>query len=1070
MPNAIMKRQLLTTALCGILLLFGAGLASAQHSYTEDFSTTDKRDAATTADWNTATGELKLFPFSTNVHGSHVTSGTAMSVFVEGHYAFVADFSNGILVFDITDPALPAQVGAYNTSGQARKIQVVGNYAYVADTAAGLLVLDVSDPANPLLAGSIDPGNIFGLSIAGDVAYLAGWSSGLQIVDISDPTNPLLLGAYNTVGTTLDVVVAGGYAYVADFDNGLLVFDVTDPAAPVMVGSHPVTSRANGLDIAGNVLYLATEYDGLNIFDISVPTNPVAIANLDTPGLAKGVTVEGNYAYLSDFNLGWHIIDVTDPGQPALLETLTSAGEARSTFMVGPHAYVADGSNGLQIIEVGAHLWSGLAGVGAAPGLGMGVDVVGDVAFVATNGVGLRALDISDVGSPFQLDVYQSVSLDSEDVVVEGTTAYLSAGVNGLMAFDVSDPSNISLSGGVNTPGHSYGAAVAGNRLYVADGVSGLICMDISDPGGPFAIDVQNTADSAQGVCIAGNYAYVADGNSGLLVIDISNPSAMAQVGSYNHAGYAFGVDVAGNYAFVAVGNMGLQVFDISDPTSPVPTDLQSTSGYVRRVKVVGDRAYVSAGASGYAAYDISDPTNLKTEGAMSGLGYTYGLDVSGDHAFLISNNFGLSVIQVMQRNDDVVRDVGQSADVALATSEIVRYRLNTTQFGYVQWKMRANNWGTWINTASDGSWVEAWSAENALQWQATLYSSVDGPSSVSELTVEWLLAAAKIEAVDDIASDQGGQIRLEWSRSGHDFADATDPITEYAVYRAIDGGLKSGATEADYSGLSVVAADHARAMKAQGWDFLATVPVRQEDRYFYVAPTLADSTINNGQHFSTFMVTALTGTPSVFFDSPPDSGYSVDNLAPGVPTGFVAAYEAAGVTLNWDDAPEADFQHYRVYRGNNPGFEPSTATLYQAVSVSSWIDPTPNAWGYYYKVAALDVAGNESPAAQVETASDVPAGAPNHRFALHNAHPNPFNPRTQIRYSLPADGRVSLVIYDLAGRQVRTLVDEVQGAGAHAVTWDGLNQRGTRVASGVYFYQLQAGSEMDRKRVVMIK
>jgi hypothetical protein len=83
--------------------------------------------------------------------------------------------------------------------------------------------------------------------------------------------------------------------------------------------------------------------------------------------------------------------------------------------------------------------------------------------------------------------------------------------------------------------------------------------------------------------------------------------------------------------------------------------------------------------------------------------------------------------------------------------------------------------------------------------------------------------------------------------------------------------------------------------------------------------------------------------------------------------------------------------------------------------------------------------------------------------------HPNPFNPLTMIRFSLARPGHASLVIYDVTGRRVRTLVDGSRDAGAHAVTWDGTNDRGAHVASGVYFYRLYAaGFERTRKMVLL--
>jgi len=90
--------------------------------------------------------------------------------------------------------------------------------------------------------------------------------------------------------------------------------------------------------------------------------------------------------------------------------------------------------------------------------------------------------------------------------------------------------------------------------------------------------------------------------------------------------------------------------------------------------------------------------------------------------------------------------------------------------------------------------------------------------------------------------------------------------------------------------------------------------------------------------------------------------------------------------------------------------------------------------------------------------------------FALLANTPNPFNPSTLIKYELPQQVEVKLVIFDLVGRQVRTLVDQRQQAGRYAVTWDGRNEQGQSVASGVYLYQLRAGNFVQVRRMALVR
>lgn len=90
--------------------------------------------------------------------------------------------------------------------------------------------------------------------------------------------------------------------------------------------------------------------------------------------------------------------------------------------------------------------------------------------------------------------------------------------------------------------------------------------------------------------------------------------------------------------------------------------------------------------------------------------------------------------------------------------------------------------------------------------------------------------------------------------------------------------------------------------------------------------------------------------------------------------------------------------------------------------------------------------------------------------YALEANYPNPFNPTTRIEYALPQAGMVRLIIYDVAGREVRRLVNETLPAGRHAVEWNGLDDGGRPAASGLYIYRLQAGSFEDVRKMVIIK
>ena len=90
--------------------------------------------------------------------------------------------------------------------------------------------------------------------------------------------------------------------------------------------------------------------------------------------------------------------------------------------------------------------------------------------------------------------------------------------------------------------------------------------------------------------------------------------------------------------------------------------------------------------------------------------------------------------------------------------------------------------------------------------------------------------------------------------------------------------------------------------------------------------------------------------------------------------------------------------------------------------------------------------------------------------FVLHQNYPNPFNPVTTLRYDLPENSLVNVTIYDMLGRQVKTLINQTQDAGYRSVIWDATNNFGKPVSAGIYLYQIQAGEYMQTKKMVLLK
>jgi hypothetical protein len=1085
-----------------ILLLFIlTGLSipagATPQTYFEDFTTTTYKDPVqTTADWNTTLGELRLPPFVPTLTGSYDAPVDGFSdVAVSGDHAFVADGSIGLQVMDISNPSNPVLAGSYDVPNDASSVAVAGNYAFVAGGESGLYVIDISDPSNPVLAGNFDtPDNAYGVAVSGNHAFVGDVASGLLVIDISDPSNPVITGICDTPGLAAGVAVAGDHAFVADIEEGLQVIDISDPSNPVLAGSYDTPGYAYRVAVSGDHAFVADYGGGLQVIDISDPSNPVLAGNYDTPDYAYGVAVSGNLAFVVDYFGGLLIIDISDPSNPVLADSYDTIG-CRGVAISGNLAFVANGNQGLQVINICQPTSPVLVGAHNTSSDAVGVVVAGDHAYMADLDDGLQVIDISDPSSPVLAGSYDTPGWAS-GVAVSGNLAFVADRESGLQVIDISDPSNPVLDGSWDEPGFTvYRVAVSGNLAIVTDYEGGLMVIDISDPSNPVLVGIRYTVpgNGALGVAVSGDHAFVARAELGLEVIDISDPTNPAVAGICDTPSWAYGITVAGDHAFVADGGSGLQVIDISDPSNPVLAGSCDTPVNAYGVSVSGNHAFVADTESGLQVIDISDPSNPVLAGSYNTPNVALGVAIAGEHAFVADYDGGLKVIQVYQHEVGISDGVGQSLAVDGASDAIARIRLTSLESESPTWDLSADGGANWIAFTPDGLWTRIAAPGDDLLWRTTHTWSPGVNPTVSELTIEWLNECGPISSISDVPGDQGGWVRLNFTRSGYDFVEELDlPVTGYQVYRRVDdqrstmrileeGRIPSGRELAgtmlasfepemirslddrDY----LLGGDSGRGEFPPGtWEIVANVFAAQQESYTVAVPTLADSTAQGGIAWSVHFVSTHTTTPSIWFASAPDSGYSVDNLAPAVPTGLL--YSESDV-LEWDAAPEPDFAYYVVYGSENPGHDPMATLLGYSVDPNYDV----SAWSFvYYHVTNADEAGNESEAASIQrpvSSAPVEDRVPE-QFAFNAPQPSLFRSQTLLGFNLPRAETIELMVCDITGRQVRRLASGMYGAGYHRLTWDGVNDHGQQVDPGVYFARIRAGNNVASRRLLRIQ
>ncbi len=433
---------------------------------------------------------------------------------VDGSRAYVVDYFEGLRVLDISNPAVPVEIGSLEPLSIVNDVAVSGTYAYVTDTYDGLIVIDISDPTNPVQVGGCDtPGMLMRLAIVGNYAFLGDYYT-FQVADISDPTAPVLIGSYDPPGNAssdvTDLFVSGDFAYVADGLEGLCIVSIATPSAPTEAGFLVAPGAATEVTVENGIALVTEGWGGLRLFDVANPDSPTETDCYDPLDRVNHAAADGNYAYVSNAYNGLRIVDISNPAAPVEV-----------AFYDSPYAWQSAVSNGR--------------------------------AYVASGEGGMRILDVSNPFAPSELGYFHPGFPNSiVRVEVQGTYAYaLNGEYPWLYIVDVGNPAApAEVATWTFQDGYPNSLAVAGAYAYAVD-VGGLRIINISNPHEPVLAGECDISGYPHGIRVDGDFAFIAAGNAGLRVLNIADAANPVEVGFYDTPGYANGVAVSGTLALV---------------------------------------------------------------------------------------------------------------------------------------------------------------------------------------------------------------------------------------------------------------------------------------------------------------------------------------------------------------------------------------------------------------------------------------------------------------------------------------------------------------------------------------
>jgi len=685
------------------------------------------------------------------------------------------------------------------------------------------------------------------------------------------------------------------------------------------------------------------------------------------------------------------------------------------------------------------------------------ITTTGSLALVAAD-TGMVIFDLQDLTRPTAVSVSPHPS--AMDIEVVAGLAYLAAG-DSLHVIDLSDPVHPATLQSLGLIGTSMAILPHGDLVYVGLGnyleenQSGLAVVDAHTPSAPsllLQIPAAASGDFYEAMTIKGDWLYVGTYLGNLHIFDISNPASPSLVDTVSLPDNVYDLTQYGDLCYACVGYSGISILNLSNPALPQVVGSLATPEDADALSIVGTTAYLAADDGGVMSYDLSDPLQPTPMGQLPSFDDVQDICVYG--SVLLAADYVLGPLVVSPGDATSVLPIS-SVPSSFALSLAIQGDLLVAGDGYT------------------GALLYDISAHGS-----PVYLSTAGLLNVEGVAVDGDLLCVAVGYYGLAVVDVSDPALPEYL-GGVSFGSDED----YAWKVAVANGYAYVAN--DENGLEIVSLANPSVPTLVGhidspeWEWTQGVAVVGDRAYlagsrgFYVVDVSVPSNpVQLGSHATqdSWSVTMHDGLAYVMdrsglliFDVSSDTNPTMignafplraDPLGAG-PVCFngdlaYAAMADSGLVI----ADVSDPTHpFIVGNVNTPGIATQAVSSGYAIYVSD------------------GPAGIQTLGPDCSNAVGVESSLPSLPVAtLHQNVPNPFNPRTTIQYTLATAAKVSVKVYDLQGRLVTTLVDEVKPRGHHEVVWRARDDRHRRVASGVYMCVLSTGDASVTKKMILVQ
>ncbi|MCO6448984.1 MAG: T9SS type A sorting domain-containing protein [Ignavibacterium album] len=952
---------------------------------------------------------------------------SAIIIFLNGGISLAQQYWGEQMFSTYSNSLINGEVGTLYT---ARTVDIQDNKMYVAER-YGITVVDISNPSSPQLLGSIATPDVSRRIVANNNLIYTVGELGLTIVDAAIPNSPVILSftPLRIDEKGCDITLADNLLFLSSYSR-IYAYDVSAPTVPVLISSLFIQQPDYGIHITKhprqNILYCAVNHSpgSFQVVDISNPENMQILTsiNLNRTGIIYSPpAISGNRLFVIE-TLKIHSFDITNPSNPTLLYS-------------------------------------------AAPRLSHYSFVVGDtVLFAAHQQARWVAYSINNDNFPQFLSEYGNTNIWGIGYGIaklHNNYMYLRnygrsneyAGWN-VKIVDISDPMNATITGTIQSPNagfsvthtilkrgdQKYALVAQRNTVHTAAGLTSskgiLRIMNITDPSNPVLMSSVDFDGTPDGIIANDSIVVVRTNSTGagiplydimLRVFAITNLNDPIQTQAIFYRDFPTTINnlrLFEGKLYIPKGN-GLAVYKINNDytitqlgSSSVPNSKGLQSLELRR-RGNSIFAYLAAGGGiggGFVIFNATNPNAMYIVSAFDTPGDAIDIALQDNYAYLSDYNsiyiFDIKDNQTVPVNNFPI--VGNATTIKIANNLMF---LNVEEGGeFYNGNIQIYDINDPVFPVYKGTYLSRYTqtfslSEDCREFYLAHYYSFDVKRCLfnfKPLTFNLQLPANNSSVVSE-------SIDFAW-RESYDAND--DPLT--------------------YT------------LKLWNSTFSTTITVNSDTTY-----TLSGVQLPNGSYNWTVSV-----SDGEFEIASVDTFSFSFSYIPVELISFTAQTQGSKVVLNWSTASETNNQGFEVERqaGNQHsgvwekiGYVSGHGTTTEP-RFYSFADENLSTGTYMYRLKQIDFDGSFEYSSEIEASVFSPK-----EFALNQNYPNPFNPNTRITFDLPVESAVTLQIFNSLGELIWQQEQSNLSAGSHSVTWDGKDNLGNSLTSGIYFLKMQA-------------